>query len=273
MKNIVRLFHFCINGWLIGYLLAMLALGNEAWLSGPVSAFKQESPLHALDVVVQVLGPIACTMLSVALVLLAVWMMKEPRWWLGLLIWFLFRIITHRMWLASNGGIQLMENLLFWSPFIHLSASGKPLLVAVGRSAFWIGRLQLLLAYAAAAAHKFTGTTWLDGSAMTLVASDPGFHLEWLLEWPSACVVLTYSTLAFMALFPLAVWWGPARRVWLSFGALFHLSTAVFMGIPQMGFAFIAGYSLWLSEEEATAILLRMKRMWMRAMPRRAQVA
>lgn len=272
MKSTVRVFNFCIHGWLIGYLLAVLAMGNDAWSNGPASAFKQGSPLHALDIAVQGLAPMACIMLSAILLLLAAWMMKQPRWWLGLLIWFLFRIITHRMWLASNGGIQLMENFLFWSPFMHLSASSKPLPGALGGSAFWIARLQLLLAYAAAAAHKFTGVAWLHGSAMSLVAADPAFDLEWLLEWPRVCTCLTYSALAFMALFPLAVWWRRTRRIWLSVGVLFHLSTAVFMGIPQMGFAFIAGYSLWMEPEEAEAILQRMRRL-LGAMPSRTQMA
>ena len=183
------------------------------------------------------------------------------------------------MWLASNGGIQLMENMLFWSSFLHISTSPHPLISTLSSAAFWIGRLQLLLAYAAAAAHKFTGTTWLDGSAMSLVVADPTFNLGWLSASPGLCSALTYATLAFMTLFPFALWWKPTRRAWLCIGVVFHLCTAVFMGIPQMGFAFIACYALWLNDEEAQAIMDRaclsgrqVRRLWLRIVPRAVRV-
>jgi hypothetical protein len=163
-------------------------------------------------------------------------------------VWSAFRILSHRTWLASSGGIQLMENMLLWSSLMSSSRT------AIATFAFWAARLQLLLVYAAAAAHKFTGTTWLDGSAMLRVANDPAFHLGWLAATPALCTALTYLVLGWMALFPFAVWWDPSRRMSLVVGAVFHLLTAIFMDIPQMGLAFVACYAIWLKEDEASGI-------------------
>lgn len=268
MKQVACFFRWASCIWLFLYAMSVLFLGDDAFSSAHVQLASGDGLLSQIGLLLELATPGICKGIVVALMILSITMARFPRWWLGLLIWFLFRIITHRMWLASNGGIQLMENMLFWSSFMHLSTSSNALLSGLGTSAFWIARLQLLLAYGAAAAHKFTGSTWLDGSAVSLVAADDTFNLGWLSTSPTLCAVLTYTTLAFMALFPLVVWWRPTRRIWLCVGVLFHLSTAVFMGIPQMGFAFIACYALWLDEAEARAIIHRVEGWWSRIKPR-----
>lgn len=259
MKEVACLFRWTSCGWLFLYVLSVLMLGEDAFASAHVPLASGGGLLSWIGLLLELATPVVCRVILVALMLLSILMARVPRWWLGLSIWFLFRIITHRMWLASNGGIQLMENMLFWSSFIHLRTSSNAIISTLGTSAFWIARLQLLLAYGAAAAHKFIGTSWLDGTAVSLVAADDTFNLGWLSTSPALCALLTYATLAFMTLFPLAVWWKRTRRIWLCIGVLFHVSTAVFMGIPQMGFAFIASYALWLDEAEARAIIHRVR--------------
>ncbi|MBK9195501.1 MAG: HTTM domain-containing protein [Flavobacteriales bacterium] len=259
MKEVACLFRWASYGWLFLYALSVLFLGDDAFSSAHVPLTSGDGFLSWIGLLIELATPVVCKVILVGLLSLSIVMARVPRWWLGILLWFLFRIITHRMWLASNGGIQLMENMLFWSSFTQVSTSANALISTWGTSAFWIARLQLLLAYAAAAAHKFMGTSWLDGTAVSLVAADDTFKLGWLATSPAMCTVLTYATLAFMSLFPVAVWWKPTRRIWLCVGVLFHLSTAVFMGIPQMAFAFIACYALWLDESEALAILHRIQ--------------
>ncbi|MFZ1689136.1 MAG: HTTM domain-containing protein [Flavobacteriales bacterium] len=265
MKEVTRLFRFALYAWLFFYSTAVLFLGEDAFVSAPVQLARGGGLLSGIGELVGAATPEVCMAIVMALMLLSIGMVRWPRWWLGLLTWLLFRSVTHRMWLASNGGIQLIENMLFWSSFMsfpsrqaygHMTTWPHELMSS---SAFWIGRLQLLLPYAVAAAHKFTGTTWLDGTAMSLVAADPTFHLGWLVTSPVVCMVLTYATLGFMTLFPLAVWWKPTRRLWLCIGVVFHLSTAIFMDIPQMAFAFIACYSIWLNEDEAQVVMQRLQ--------------
>ena len=241
----VRLFQRAVYAWLMLYVFALLLLGDDAWVSAPVKVFSSASGwLVRLQAGVNGFPTVVCMLIGAVVVGTALSQMRRQRWWLGLVVWLLFRVITHRTWLASNGGVQLMENMLIWCALM-----GQGTHPFIGASAFWIARLQLLLAYGAAAAHKCTGTAWLDGSAMMMVARDPVFNLHWLATSPGLCAVLTYCTLAFMTLFPLVVWWSPSRRIFLLIGVAFHLATAIFMGIPQMGFAFIACYALWLDDE------------------------
>lgn len=240
----IRLFQRACYAWLALYALALVLSGDAVWAAAPVRLFRSSKHWDAALLAPAVLAGICVLIGAISLL-----QIRRHRWWLGLVVWFLFRIITHRTWLASNGGIQLMENMLIWCALMGVGTHAL-----VRTSAFWIARLQLLLAYAAAAAHKFTGTAWLDGDAVMMVARDPAFNLHWLSNSPAICTGLTYCTLAFMTLFPFAVWWSPSRHVILLIGSVFHLSTAIFMGIPQMGLAFIACYAIWVSDEEAECL-------------------
>ncbi|MBK9759750.1 MAG: HTTM domain-containing protein [Flavobacteriales bacterium] len=243
----IRLFQQLAYGWLALYMLSILLLDGSAWVCAPVDLFtRHEGARGALQEFMNALSPFSCSTICVVIIGLSVLLIRTHRWWLAMLVWLLFRVITHRMWLASNGGIQLMENMLLWSAFMGASSYAR-----ISTGAFWIARLQLLLVYAVAAAHKFTGHAWLDGTAVLTVANDPDFHLGWLATSPVSCAFLTYGALTFMSLFPLAVWWSPSRKVFLVIGALFHLATAVFMDIPQMGLAFVVCYAIWLQEDEA----------------------
>lgn len=242
----VRLFQRACHAWLALYMIAMLASGGMVWSNAPVRIF---SPGHGISSFITrwdagSLAPAVLMGICVTIIALCTVQMRRHRWWLGLAAWVLFRIVTHRTWLASNGGVQLMENMLIWCALM-----GEGVHALVSTTAFWSARLQLLVAYAAAAAHKFTGTAWLDGSAVMMVANDPGFSLGWLASTPGLCEVLTYATLSFMTLFPFAIWWVPTRRLFLTVGVLFHLATALFMGIPQMGLAFIACYAVWMEDD------------------------
>ena len=260
----IRLFQQVVYGWLALCMLSILFLGGSAWVCAPVDLFTTHDGVRgALQEFVNARSPLTCSMTCAVLIGLAVLLIRTQRWWLALLVWLLFRSITYRMWLASNGGIQLMENMLLWSAFM-----GQGVHMIIRSTAFWIARFQLLLVYAVAAAHKFTGNSWLDGSAVLTVANDPSFHLGWLTTSPAVCALLTYCALAFMALFPLAVWWSPARRAFLVSGVAFHLATAIFMDIPQMGLAFVACYAIWTNEQEAQSIRARLGALFVRRAPR-----
>lgn len=246
MSTSVRLFRWSTMAWLLAYALSILLLGRMAWVSAPVQLSRTGGLLQGFGDLVAALPQPVCIAMVVFMAAGALRFAWKPHWSIGIAVWLLFRLISHRMWLASNGGIQLMENMLLWLALMHVRPGG-----VVSTTAFWMARLQLLLAYAAAAAHKFTGSVWLDGTAVGMVANDPLFNLGWLLHVPWLCIVLTFAVLTWMTAFPLAMWWPGTRRWWLMFGLVFHLSTAIFMGIPQMGLAFIACYALWLDEQEA----------------------
>ncbi|MBK8338963.1 MAG: HTTM domain-containing protein [Flavobacteriales bacterium] len=170
---------------------------------------------------------------------------RRPPWWMAVLTWLFFCALTDRAWLASNGGTWLMRNAFFWAIFLCVPPSKEP--SAVSPVSFWILRLQLLLAYAVSGLQKFQGTAWMDGTAPGIIASDPSYGLG---EFSSA-PLLTWVVLIFQITFPLAVWWGPTRVGWLLAGALFHLATALWLGIADMAFAFLVFYALIEDNEAA----------------------
>jgi hypothetical protein len=186
-------------------------------------------------------------------------MLLKPRWWIALLIWVLYTSLMNRAWLAGSGGQQLMSNLLFWNILLSTSTGSMPasLRSFLSGTAFWIIRLQVILTYAVTAIHKLTGSLWLDGTAMGVVSSDPSFGPHWIADVPLLAMGLTGAVLLFQLSFPLAVWWTRTRYPWMIAGILFHLGTAWWMGIPEMGLAFIAAYAIWLDDELAGRIMER----------------
>jgi hypothetical protein len=245
-ERAVRWFRYAVYGWTAAYLVAILLLGPAAGASAPVKGV----PLFtgALDVL-----PVwGCAMLSLVTVLFAWQARGVPALIAGLLVWWSFGVLAHRMWLASNGGVQLMSTMLLWCAWMPEEHSPAPhWRKAAALFAFWAARLQLLLVYAVAAAHKYMGHTWPEGSAFAFVAADPTFDLGVLAQAaPMVVHTITWTVLVGMTLFPLAVWWGPSRRVVLVAGMLFHAATAFWMDIPQMGLAFIACYPIWTTTED-----------------------
>ncbi|MCW5898897.1 MAG: HTTM domain-containing protein [Flavobacteriales bacterium] len=253
--NTVLLFQRALHLWVSLHLLTALPAMEELWLDplspphpmgGPrytlVHAFGSWLPVRAAPVV------LACTLL------VALWGVVRPlRWWLSLPLWAGYSSLMNLAFMASSGGQQLMANLLFWNVLLCLERSGHA--TWVGATGFWIIRLQLLLAYAATGLHKLTGTHWLDGTAMGIVAGDPAFGPAWLTGFPLLAKSMTWAVLVFQLTFPVAVWWRRTRLPWMAFGAVFHLGTALWLGIPEMGAAFIAAYAIWLSNNESGAVL------------------
>ncbi len=248
----VRLFQRAQVLWVLVFVLSAYA-GSDAFnVMGLSPRYVPPGPLkyvtHGLALLPDAVGTLLVLALVPTLVLLCVRdLLRAPRWWSALLIWFIYVNLMDRAWLAGSGGQQLMANLLFWN--IPLAAFGQREGV-VTVSAFWIIRLQLLLAYAATAAHKVTGALWLDGSALGIAASDPAFGPRWIAESPAFATIMTWAVLVFQLTFPLAVWWRRTRYVWMLFGVVFHVGTALWMDIPEMGFAFIVAYTSWIAPDD-----------------------
>jgi len=195
-------------------------------------------------VIVTLIAPWLLVLLS------AIELWRPGSWWRTAVIWWLFLNLMNVAWLASSGGQQLMANVLFWCAFL---AARDERLKAIG---FWAIRLQLLLAYAATGLHKLTGTHWLDGTAMGIAATDPAYGPAWIASFPLVATTATWAVLLFQITFPIAVWFRATRLPWMAFGALFHLATAIWMDIPEMGLAFIVCYTIWLDDDQLARLPL-----------------
>jgi hypothetical protein len=262
----VLLFRRGLSLWLLGCLVFLVFSTNaiDSLLLSP--AYVPPGPftwlthfLFRVPAATEVLWIVALCIILALLALHALFF--RSRWWVALLSWLIYVNLMNRSWLSGSGGQQLAANLLFWNVFLGIGSSkgAGQWLTSVGptvrATAFWIIRLQLLLAYFATALHKLTGTHWLDGSAMAIVATDPAFDLRWVAGMPLVSMALTWSVLLFQLTFPLAVWWRRSRIPWMLAGVVFHLATAWWMGIPEMAFAFILSYPIWLDEDQACGMM------------------
>lgn len=247
MKHFVaiRFFQRAAVLWLLGFTLSALPSAERLWdipvspvwvPPGPIS-----SVTHALCGEV----PEFFAMLAVALLMVfAAWQFfSRARWWAWAIIWLAYVNLMNRAWMAGSGGQQLMANALFWSIFLAMRSERARFL------GLWAIRLQLLLAYLATGLHKLSGTHWLDGTAMGIVATDQAFGPSWLASAPGLSSIISWSVLLFQLSFPIAIWFRTLRMPWMLFGIAFHLGTAIWMDIPEMGLAFVVCYAIWLDDE------------------------
>ncbi len=260
-RRATLLFQRCLMLWVMGSLLIAYAcvdglqvMGYSMPYGAPGGLARITNWLSDLNdgtVIVPVL-----VLITVALCVFEIF--RGPSWWGALLIWMFYVNLMNRAWLASSGGQQLMANVLFWN--ILLSSPGSSSASFVARDVgFWVVRLQLLVAYLATAMNKASGRSWLDGNALGIIATDQAFAFPWLAEHPTAGSLLTWCTFLFQCTFPIAVWFLRTRYTWLGVGVVFHLITAFWMDIPDMGLAFLVVYTVWLDEArfERSSLLRR----------------
>lgn len=252
----IRLFQVAVHAWLIGFVLSTIPSAEWLW-DRPVSP---ELPVpgvlghltHAFSSWLP--GGAWLLLLSLLLALSVRNLFRPMRWWSAALVWFCYVNLMHRAWMAGSGGQQLMANLLFWNIALTLASGEGAFRTVASATAFWIMRFQLLLAYVVTGMYKLMGLHWLDGTALGIAATDPAFGPDWMGHLPGLSVPLTWSVLMLQFAIPLGVWFRRTRIPVLLLGTLFHLATAIWMGIPDMAFAFIAAYAIWLSQEEAERV-------------------
>lgn len=255
----IRLFQRTVHLWLFGYLLSTLSGLEWLWLHPPTDPLPAPPGLLApLTHAFSTWLPMGLSWAAVALVMaLALWQVFHPaRWWLVAVEWVLFSSLVDLAWLSATGGHQLIVNVLFWMILLPSVAQSPPptgrvrMVQVLQAVAFWIIRLQLLLAYAVTGIWKLSGSHWPSGHAVGIVASDGRYGPLWLVGMPWLAKALTYGALLFQLTFPVAVWWRRTRPWWMAMGILFHLSTGLTFGILDMGLAFLAVYPIWFRDGE-----------------------
>lgn len=255
-RTSVWLFQKAIHLWLLVFFFS--ALGTAEWLwDFPISPpLPVPDRLGWLTHFLSAKGSQASVYVAVLLlVLFSLYNLFRPvQWWSALFVWLCYTNLMNLAWMAGSGGQQLMANVLFWNIFLSLVRDTAIREIA-SSSAFWIIRVQLVLAYLVTGIYKLTGSSWLDGTAVGIAVTDSAFGPEWLAHFSVITMLLTWAVLALQFVVPTAVWFRRTTLPVLIIGAIFHLATAVFMGIPEMAFAFIAIYPIWLSDEESERVI------------------
>lgn len=178
------------------------------------------------------------------------------RWVPKVLVYLTGFMLYYAAWPVYNGGSMLMLMYAFYAVFIHLQAV-HPARKVISNLAILACRMQLVLVYALAALYKWTGSDWLDGTALYKAMSLDAYTQAWPQEWlgePYVLMGMTYAALAYQTLFPTLIWWKPARRYLLWAGIGFHAFILLTMRIPDFATAMLVGYVLFADGSLPTRI-------------------
>lgn len=119
-------------------------------------------------------------------------------------------------------------------------------------------QIQLCITYAYTGLEKLKGESWWEGTALWRVIGNTQvtlFDLSFMAHVPLVIALMTFTTLIFEVYFCVMVWLPSIRKVWLSLGAIFHLSVGIMMGLEFFSGLMIAPYLMFLSREEIQRFL------------------
>jgi antimicrobial peptide system SdpB family protein len=151
------------------------------------------------------------------------------------------------------------------------AVSDRPLAVlraGLGTATLWVLRFQVAIVYLNAAAAKWGGTEWADGTALYYWFNDPSFGftqplrraLGFMIESPLTLTLLTWGVIAFeFSLFAgLFMDKRLPRQILLALGISFHVGIAFVHGLPSFATIMFGALILLLRhEDEPFAWLMR----------------
>lgn len=182
---------------------------------------------------------------ALMLATLARWL-PGARWLLaGLTLVLLWLLLLHNARsIFGLDGAHHMNTVILLAAGLLLCTSPGSLVAKIGVG--FIGA-QAVLAYVVSGVAKLMDSSWRNGEAIAGIMSTTTYGHAWLGRWlrrhPKVsllgCWVVIVTECAFVVV-PFAD--GPLLMVMLAGGLLFHLGTAVFMGLNGFLFAFVATY-------------------------------
>lgn len=171
-----------------------------------------------------------------------------------------FKIICFKTIELNNGGHDLMGLLLFYNIFYNYATHQA--LRSISNTALFFARLQICGMYFFAGINKLDGSTWLDGSAMTLVLQNDFYSnlylRDFLLSMPLVMTISTYLVLLYQLLFSGLVWIPFLKKYVLTAGLLFHLSIWIITGLYDFAWFAMVSYVLFL--DPTTSLFLNKNR-------------
>lgn len=180
---------------------------------------------------------------------------------LSFIIYFFAFTLYNRALTIQNGGTNLVIILLFYNLFLNENASknheSKYSIVdtLLSNLSFSMIRIQILIVYAIAGFYKLTGMHWIDGTALYYVLqidqfTNP-FARTYMLTNDFIIYAGTYFTLGVQLLFPFMVNFSLTRRWIILAGTILHLVIVFVVGLPDFGFAMIAVYTIFYTNDES----------------------
>ncbi len=163
-------------------------------------------------------------------------------------------------WLFYLSFVDHNQNFSIWNLLKGTSAKAERVLTTGGDRAIFASdtlssfgvrllQIQLCISYAFTGFEKLKGIRWWEGTAVWYVIGMEDLiphDLAFMKHYPVAIAVLSMATVIFEVYFIFAVWSKKLRYPWLFVGFLFHLGTAIFMGLWYFFFVMTAPYLLFL---------------------------
>lgn len=156
--------------------------------------------------------------------------------------------LEHRNPLIANANEQMFTIVTFWLCFAD-SGAALSLDARRGPARRWRGclawralQIELCVCYGLAAAWKLADPDWRAGDMMFYVIAKADHwwvSLLPLLDFAWIHRTVTWGTIVFEAVYPLLVWWRPARAPLILTAVVFHLAISAGLGLPTFGLAMI----------------------------------
>ena len=261
-RAVVRVFRLAVYGWALINTLMLLPVAADVW--GP-DAFIERSFLDGFYFlkIFNLLGHsgvndwywlfIAVQLGALVLAMLRIW----PRL-SGFVVWLITANLFYKAIALSHGGYWIMNLMLFFAIWMDDKPSSGPetrqsvTSNVVANLAFYGAQVQLAIMYAGTGLYKLGGELWLKGEALHYVFNIDAFSHPLVKEYVAASTVIvllgTWFALFYQLLFPVLIWFRKFRPWVLLAGTALHLGIAFMMGLVDFGFAMIACYAIFYSE-------------------------
>ena len=178
--------------------------------------------------------------------------------------------IYHKTAPLQNGGFSLLVMVFFMLLFVDEEAATtknpywRIIKLSMANFIFLAMRLQVVILYLVASYYKFTGETWVDGTAFYYVLyndlySHPFFATHFI-DDTFFIKSASWFTFVFQLCFPVLVWIKKTKKLMLIAGVFLHVMIAWVMGIVDFGIIMILMYTLFNTEEFNTRVLSILKK-------------
>ena len=170
-------------------------------------------------------------------------------------VYFFTMNLYHKTIPIQNAGFNLLVMVLFMLIFMDENANNikssfwKTVNITVTNFAVWAARFQVIILYAAASYFKFTGGSWLNGTAFYYVLFNDTYSHPWFKELLISnsffIHFISWFALSFQLLFPVLIWFKKTKIYMIVLGVFFHLMIILIMGITDFGIIMIIMYLLF----------------------------
>lgn len=281
IAGLVILYEYLINYHQRGYLYGPSGVWPYA------ETLRQASEEQAFSLYALVPSPLFFELVfHLGLLVTTLWVVGLGTRWMTVLTAVWFWSLHQRNPVLWDGGDNIIQIVLVYAVFANLGAyfsldaerkrgrleatgTGHQMKALLHNAAMLAVAVQLCLLYGTAGLYKVQGEAWRNGTAIYYIFrvgdfSWPG-RSDFLRNNAYAVTALTYGTVALQLSFPFMFFSSRrARRVALASTALFHLGTAVLMGLVTFA-AFMISIELSLvSDQDYRAVASWAGRLWRR---------